>query len=159
MTRSIHLLARGGVLLAVLTALVALPLLATPAAAQQNNSTTVPEYYNDSRNVSGDQDEWLNNDSNATLDKVVNLATRAGTFVVAGGGSQEVGAVFIALLVFGAVVSIVGGSAPGTIAGVVVGVFTIAALAASGFAASWLWALVVFAVGVVLSTALIRALK
>lgn len=145
-------------LIVLVVSAIGLPVLTGTAAAQQN-TTTVPEYYNDTRNVSNEQGDWLNNDSNATVHSVTNLATRIGTFVVAGGGGREVGAVMIGLLVFGAVVSIVGGSAPGMVAGVVVGTFTIAALAAAGFAAAWLWALVVFAIGIVLSTALIRALK
>lgn len=120
-------------------------------------TTTLPEPYNDSTPTVGNE-SWMQGNEEPTLNNVILMFTRVGTFVIGSGGGA-LGAALMGLVVFGVVVSMVGGSAPGLVGGAVLGTATIAALSIAGFAAPWTWAVTIFAIGIVLTTVMIRALQ
>lgn len=130
--------------------------LAGPATAATPPNTS--PYYNNT-NHSVNNETWLGNSSEPTLDSVVHLLTRIGTFVIAGGESGAVGTVLTGILVFAAVVGAVGPSQPGAVGGAVLGIATIAGLSVSGLVAPWVWGLVVLAVALVCVTVVIRLLR
>lgn len=123
------------------------------------SSGEIAPYY-DEADTSVDNESWLPS-NNATLPSVLNLATRLGTFLVGtdAGGVGASGAILTGLIVFGAVVSLSSGSRVGAVGGAVLGMSTVAALVAAGLAPSWLWALVLFALGVVATAVIARALQ
>lgn len=156
MQRKTILAATGFVAALCLVVMVSSAATGTAVATTAPNNTT-PNYYNET--VTVNNESWMEGRENATLDNTVNMLTRVGTFVIAGSGSGAIGAVLTGLMVFGAVLSMLGDTAVGVGGGAVLGVATIAALSLAGFVSSWVWALTVFAVGVVCAAVLIRALR
>jgi hypothetical protein len=65
----------------------------------------------------------------------------------------------LALVVFGVVATAGGRSRVGTVGGSVLGIAAAAALSAVGLAPSWLFAVIMFGVGLVAAAALLRILQ
>lgn len=129
------------------------------AVTAASTTTTPPGYYDNNTTVTGD-DEWMDGNEEATFDSVLTFVTRIGTFVVGSGGSASaVGSLITSVVVGGIVMGILGGTAVGIVGGVTVTTMTLGALAAAGMVPIWLWAMVVFGIGVTLTTIFIRSLQ
>lgn len=125
-----------------------------PHTAQTANNSS---YYDDNRSLVNNE-TWMDNRSNATAENSTHMLTRIGSFVVGGGDDGgAIGALLTSLIMGSVVVSFVGVSRIGMVAGGTVGVLTIGGMASAGWAPSWLFALVVFGIGLILTTVLIRA--
>jgi hypothetical protein len=125
-----------------------------PHTAQTANNSS---YYDDNRSLVNNE-TWMDNRSNATAENSTHMLTRIGSFVVGGGEEGgPVGALLTSLIMGSVVVGFVGVSRIGMVAGGTVGVLTLGGMASAGWAPGWLFALVIFGVGLVLTTVLIRA--
>lgn len=126
-------------------------------ALGQYNNTSV-DYWNDTDDGLSDVDNgsWEQG-RNATLNNTLNTATRVVTFVV-GTGNGVASQLMGGLLVFGAVIAVVGSSALGFVGGGVAGVVTIFALTMGGLSPVWLYAIVMAAVGVTATLVVRRVL-
>lgn len=145
--------------------LVALAALSTPAVAQTNNTTNISEkapYYAD-ENAQVDNESWLEGNRNATLENTTTWVTRLGSFVIGTkpGSSQDeaAGALLVGLLMFGLVLGSIGPNRVGFVAGSTMGSATIAGLVISGLAPEWLWAVVLFVIGIVATAAFFRVYR
>lgn len=158
-TRSLAVMALAIALSLLIGAVVVGMVIPQPVAAASTTTTsTPPDYYNDSVNVNNES--WMEGNENATLDSTIGFVTRIGTFIVgSGGGASAVGSILTSVVLGGVVLGLLGGATVGIVGGVTVGTLTLGALAAAGMVPVWLWALGVLAVGVVLATIVIRALK
>lgn len=135
-------------------------------AAAQSNDTNVsdnaPYYENESSEVNNES--WFDGRENATLDNTVNFLTRIGGYVVgpgdtAQGGVGRTGPLILALVALGAVVSVGVGNGLGPVAGGVLGVTAIGGLTAAAVVPAWLYPVLLFVVGGVVSIIAIRSLK
>lgn len=137
--------------------------LAAPAAAQ---STSVP-YYNNSSTDDVNNETWLVGMEEPTLENVTGLLLRTGSYVIGtgdvggpeGGEGQATGAIVLGLTAFAVLLGILGGSGVGSVGGTVLSIAVAAGLVQTGFAPAWMWAVVLFGVGLLLSTVVIRALR
>jgi len=125
------------------------------------NETKAPYYADNDTHVNNES--WMNGHENATLDNVVSMATRVSGFVIgnrdAQGGAGPANGLVLALVVFGVVATAGGRSRVGTVGGSVLGIAAAAALSAVGLAPSWLFAVIMFGVGLVAAAALLRILQ
>ena len=135
--------------------------------AAANNETTssldekAPYYADNTSDVNNES--WMAGHENATLDNVVSMATRVGGFVIgtrqAQGGVGPANGLVLALLVFGVVATAGSRSRVGTVGGSVLGIAAAATLSVAGLAPSWLFAVIMFGVGLVAAAALLRILE
>lgn len=138
--------------------------LAAPAAGQ--TSTSVP-YYNNSSTDDVNNETWLAGMEEPTLENVTSLLLRTGSYVIGtgdvggpeGGEGQATGAVVLGLTAFAVLLGILGGSGVGSVGGSVLAIAVAAGIVQVGFAPAWMWAVVLFGVGLLLSTVVIRALR
>lgn len=156
----------GVVLASTIAGLMLLPGDLGSAAAAANDDTVsldekAPYYAENSSEVNNES--WMNGHENATLDNVASMATRVSGFVIgtgqAQGGVGPANGLVLALVVFGAVATAGARSRVGTVGGSVLGIAAAAALSAVGLAPSWLFAVIMFGVGLVAAAALIRILQ
>lgn len=124
-------------------------------AAENNTSINdTGPYYNDTtKNVS--MEAWLNGSQNASLDDIVGMALRIGPVVVgvgpmAPGGIGNAGTFVVALLVIGAAFGAIVGTGVGMVGTVVLAVAVFASIVAAGIAPEWLFAVLLFGLGVLL---------
>lgn len=136
-----------GVLFVFIGAILLLTVYAAPASAQANNTTA--DYYNNTTTVVGNA-SWMAGHEDATLANTTHFLTRLATFVIGDGGSgAAAGTLFTGLIIFGVVGAMTAGSRPGMVGGAVLGVGSIAGLVAAGFAPQWLYAVVLFVLGII----------
>jgi len=138
------------------------PAAATPTATTtpQNVSSVAPYYANSSASV--DNASWMAGRHNATLDNVVNYATRIGAYIIGSGYTAQDGVGAAGTLVLGLLVGgvFVGrGERTGPVGGAVLAVTVIAGLVSATIAPGWFWAIALFGLGTVLSVVVIRALE
>ena len=158
MTRTKHLV----VALLVVAALAG---VVAPAAGQStatpNLSEKAPYYSNNSTHVANES--WMDGRKDATLDNFIHYLTRVGGFIIgdgtAQGGVGSAGALVLGIVVMGIVASTMTGQAVGPVGGAVVGIMGVAGITAAGIAPSWLYAVMLFCLGLVLTTVIVRALR
>jgi hypothetical protein len=146
--------------------LLVVSLLAALAAPAAGQSTSVP-YYNNSSTDDVNNETWLVGIEDPSLENVTSLLLRTGSYVIGtgdvggpeGGEGQATGAVVLGLTAFAVLLGILGGSGVGSVGGTVLSTAVAAGLVQTGFAPGWMWAVVLFGVGLLLSTVVIRALR
>lgn len=148
---------RAILIVAVLACLVsgmAVGLFAGGAGAQNPyyNNTTVD---NDTANVS----VWLEGREEATLDNVTHVLTWVSTFVIGERPEGGVRALLTAILLLGVFLGFIAGGRIGTVGGASIGLGALGGLALAGVVPFWLYAMSLFALGVVLAAVTIRALR
>lgn len=129
--------------------------LAGGAAAQSNNSTVEPLYNNTTVSVIGN-DTWMENRSEATIGNVSSYVVDIGPFAIGTGAGQSEGiegSLLTGFLVFGAVMSVVGRSRPGIVAGGVIAAVTVATLVEVSLAPMWVLLILALSVGILLARA------
>lgn len=142
------------VLVIALTAAVSSP--ATGAAL--NNSS----YYDDVT-VDGPGDGWYG-DGNATLDQVVDMATRIPGYVIGTGevdqsGTGFVGVLLTGLLMAGSAAGMIAGTGAGPVGGAVVALAVGFGLTSVGFAPAWIRVVLLFGVGILAALAWRRSIQ
>jgi len=146
--------------LIVATGLMLLALLAVPVAA---GSPTPPPYYNDSSGTV-DSGGWLSGLTDASLEDILELSVRVGPYVIGSGVAAQGGVgsagVLLTGALLGAIVMSTGIRARvGPVGGAVMAVATSFAFVSVGVGPGWLYAVVLFGVGLLATVALIRALR
>jgi len=131
------------------------------ATAQTNNTSTPPPYYDNASNAT--PSGWLDNRQEPTLVNVSAMLTRVGTFIIGTGGTTQggggpAGVIVFGLTVLGVVLGVVRGSSVGSVGGSVVVIAAAAVIVSVGLAPMWLYAVILFGVGIVAATAILRAL-
>jgi len=142
---------------AVLATLVVLNLMlvvspAGVAAANQSLDEKAP-YYNQSEEVSTDR--WLQG-VEPTLPGLLTLVSRTGTYVIGGGGGGVSGALLSGVVVMGMGVGVVARTPVGGVAGATLAVVGTFAATGVGIAPSWMSAVVMFGVGLVIAAVVKR---
>jgi len=138
--------------------------LATGLASALNNTTVTKAPYYQGEDTDVGIDGWLSGLVDATLDDVLTLLGRIGNFLIGSGFTAQGGVGSAGVLLTGALVGgVIFGSGARASVGPVGGL-VFATLAAFGFVAvgigpSWLYATVLFAIGVIATGAVIRSLK
>jgi len=117
-------------------------------AAQNETREDVAPYYSDTEEVNADS--WLAG-VEPDLSGIVTLVSRTGTYVIGGGGSGVGSALLTGVVVMGIGVGTVARARVGTIAGTTLAVGGVFAASAVGIAPSWMTAVVMFGVGLVLA--------
>lgn len=152
------------VVLLFLAIAATVPLLSGVASAQNatNVSDVAPYYANESKNVS--TDSWYAGIENATVDSLGDMAVRLGPFFIGTGDLDRSGtgyegvllsAIVMVLMFIGAVAMLPVGSTGGVVLAVVVGY----GMTELGLAPSWFRILLLFAVGIIVFVAFLRAQK
>ncbi|WP_435125362.1 hypothetical protein [Halobaculum sp. D14] len=132
-----------------ITAAVAAVAAAGEAAAQ---TTTLAPYYNGS-SPPPTNSTWMDGMGQASLPNIIDLLLRVGSVVVGGGGSiagggGPTGPILFGFMLLGGGVSAVIGSGMGSVAAGVLLVAVAAGVVAFGFVPQWLFAVLLFGVGV-----------
>jgi len=136
--------------------------LATGLAAAQNNSTKAPYYEGEDSDVG--IDGWLSGLVDATLDDVLTLLGRIGNYLIGSGVSAQGGVGSAGVLLTGALVGgVVFGTGAraraGPVGGLVFATIASFAFVAVGIGPSWLYATMLFGVGIIATGAIIRVLQ
>lgn len=135
--------------------IIGLAVVATMGAAGQNS--TPPDYYNTTDTP--ENESWMGDDDNATIDSTIRYATRVGTFVVGDEQGETTGSLLMSLVMGAMVVGLVGTSTIGFVAGAVVAVLALGLLAPIGLAPEWIYGVTLYLMGLLLTTVLIRRLR
>lgn len=140
----------------------ALAFVSTPVDAQQNNSTT--SYYGNQTNSTPANGTWLAGKEDGSLDDQVSLLTRLATIIVGSGPTTQGGGGPAGVLVFGLVLlagatATVGQSTMGSVGGASLLVAVAAGVVQLGFVPAWLWAIVLLGIGLVVTAAVLRAVR
>lgn len=119
-------------------------------AAQDNTTNSTPDYYENASepNTSG----WFDGVDPTTLSGIVAMASRAGTFIIGGGGTGVSGQLLTGIAVAGIGIGSVARANVGGVAGAVLGVTAVFAAAATGIAPQWISAVLMFGIGLVLAS-------
>jgi hypothetical protein len=140
---------------ALLVSLLAASVVVPTAAGQ---STPAPYYNNSTTDVPNET--WMDGREDATLDNTTHYLTRVVSFVIGGGvgaqGGGAAGPLVAGLSVFGVVLGVVARGRTGSVGGGVMAIVAAAALVSAGFAPTWMYAVVVIALGLVLAGVFIR---
>jgi len=135
-------------------------------AAQENNTTNISDVasYYDNESAVVANESWMDGREIWTLDNGLNYLSRLSTFVIgsghtAQGGAGSAGALVTGLVVFGVFAGMVVGSGVGAVAGAVLAVATTVGVIQIGLAPAWLYAVVLFLLGGLATTAFVRALR
>jgi len=139
---------------AVASLTLALTALSARVSAQSNNTTTLPPYYNNSTTPAPDG-AWMAGSSEASLPNIIDLILRVGTVIVGpggtvAGGGGPTGPMLFGFLLIGGAFSAVIGTGMGSVAAGVVFVVVLSGVVTLGFAPSWLFAVLLFGLGVLL---------
>jgi len=132
---------------------LALALTALAGRVSAQNTTTLPPYYgNQTTPTDGG---WMSGASDATLPNIIDLLLRVGTVIVGPGGSVAggggpTGPMLFGFLLVGGAFSAVIGTGMGSVAAGVVFVVVLSGVVTLGFAPSWLFAVLLFGLGVLL---------
>jgi len=131
------------------------------AGAQYDEANTTTLYENET--VSVQNESWLEGRETATLANTTNMLTRVSTFIVgssaSGSGGSPVGALVSGILIFGVVLGAVGSSRVGFVAGGTLGTTAAFGIFSLGMFPLWIWALILMALGGVVSAVLIRLFR
>jgi len=131
----------------------------TGVAAQE---TTPVDYYNET-STETETDSWLAGLTDASLDSVVSLALRIGTFIIgdgtAAGGVGSAGALLTGLLVAGVMGGIGIRSGAGATGGTVIGLGAGSVFLVVGIGAQWIYPIILFVVGLIVAAAFLRVLR
>lgn len=127
-----------------------------PASAQ---STVTPIY--NGTNTDVNNESWTMNRTNVTLDNVTAYVTRVGTFVIGTEtqSSSVAGSLLTGLLVFGFVITMLGSSSAGVVAGGAIGLATASALVAVNIAPVWIYVVALAATGILITAIYIRVTR
>ncbi|MGZ0745721.1 hypothetical protein [Haloparvum sp. AD34] len=154
---------RTALAVAGIAALLTLVLLASAPAVAENNTTNLsdkaPYYANETSDVANES--WMQGRENATLDNILAYAGRIDAFIIGSGYETQGNTGYAAPLLVGVLLAggIIGtgvGTGVGLVGGGVIMVSTVYAFVQVGIAPQWLYALVLFGVGLILSTILKR---
>lgn len=132
---------------------LALTALTARVSAQSSNTTTLPPYYgNETTPASG---PWMDGTSEATLPNIIDMLLRVGTVIVGpgsavAGGGGPTGPILFGFLLLGGAFSAVIGTGMGSVAAGVLFVAVLSGVVALGFVPSWLFAVFLFGIGVLL---------
>lgn len=136
----------------------------TPVGGPVNNSSVdsnAPYYVGADDEVANGS--WLPGDE-ATLENVLALASRFGTFVVGdrpaqGEGVGSAGPLLVGAILVGGMLGATVRSGVGSVGGGVLAIVSVVGLAAIDVAPSWLYAVGLFALGIVLAAVAKRAIR
>lgn len=146
--------------IALTAMLIVATIAATGGAAAQE--TTPVDYYNETTPTT-DTDSWLAGLTDASLDSVVSLAMRIGTFIIgdgtAAGGVGSAGALLTGLLVAGVMGGIGIRSGAGATGGTVIGLGAGSVFVVVGIGAQWIYPVILFVIGLVVAAAFLRVLR
>ena len=140
----------------IMTAVASLSLALTALAGRvsaQSNTTTLPPYYGNESTPA--PNGWMDGASEATLPTIIDMILRVGTVIigpggtVAGGGGPT-GPILFGFLLLGGAFSAVIGTGMGSVAAGVLFVVVVGAIVSLGFVPSWLFAVFLFGLGVLL---------
>jgi len=130
-----------------------------PADGQLANNSTY--YENQSSNINNES--WLANRQDPTVANFTHYLTRVGGFYIgqqsAQGGVGPAGAMLLSLVLFGAVIGGMRNRRVGPVAGVVLAITLAFAVVTAGTAPNWIYAIALFAIGIVLSAITVRLLR
>jgi len=132
---------------------LAVTALTARVSAQSNNTTTLPPYYNNSTTPT--DGAWMGGTTEASLPNIIDLLLRVGTVIVGpggtvAGGGGPTGPMLFGFLLIGGAFSAVIGTGMGSVATGVVFVVVLSGVVTLGFAPSWLFAVLLFGLGVLL---------
>jgi len=154
---------RAALAVTAVAALLTVLLLASAPAVAENNTTNLsdkaPYYANETSDVANES--WMQGRENATLDNILAYAGRIDSFIV-GSGVQAQGdagyaaPLLVGVLLVGGIIGTGVGTGIGLVGGGVIMVATVFAFVQVGIAPAWLYPLVLFGVGLILSTILKR---
>ena len=136
----------------------------TGVVAQENNTTNISDvagYYNNSSAVVANE-SWMDGREEWSFDNGTNYLTRLSTFLIgsghtAQGGVGSAGALITGLAVFGMFAGMLVGSGVGAVAGMVLAVSTTVGVIRIGLAPAWLYAVLLFLLGGLATTAFVRS--
>lgn len=151
-----------GFLLALVVAAVVSWLLvlvgADPAIA--TNHTTVEPIHNGTPSGIVDNETWMEGRERPSLHNISSYVADIGPFVIGtGDGSGIPGALLTGFLVFAGVISIIGPSRVGAVAGGVIGVVTVSVLVELALAPMWMLMVLLVAVGFLLAGIYLRVTR
>jgi len=128
------------------------------AVAQTNNTTNVSDVapYYEGNTSEVNNESWMSGRENATLDNIVHYATRIGPFVIGGTGAEAqgggyVGPAMVSLFIMGFILSMLLSSRAGVVGSVTIAIASAGGLANAGVAPGWIFAVVLFVVGMILA--------
>jgi hypothetical protein len=152
---------RKHIITAVLLVL-AVGAVTVPAVAQETPNDNATYYEGESTETG--EGSWLSGLTDATLDDILTLAMRLGTFVIGGGvtaqgGVGSAGALLTGLLVSGVLAGVSIRSGAGTSGGLVVGISSAFLFISVGVGATWAYPVVLFVVGLVVATVFLRLVR
>lgn len=127
-----------------------------------NVNDTAPYY--DGESSDPGIDSWMEDRESPTLDNVTHYLTRVGGFIVgsgesAQGGAGAAGAMIFGLIVFGAFIGTTVGTNVGPVGGVTIAVIAAAGLTSVGLVPTWMYAVSLFALGLVVLKVLTNVLR
>jgi len=123
-------------------------------SAQNDTLNETAPYYGDAEEP--DTSGWFEGVDPTTLQGLVAMIGRVGTFVIGGGGTGVSGSLLTGVAVAGIGVGSVARANVGGIAGAVLGITAVFTGAATGIAPQWISAVVMFAIGLVVASVLRR---
>ncbi|UXF50878.1 MAG: hypothetical protein HQRvContig02_4 [Haloquadratum phage sp.] len=140
-------------------AVVGIVLVATLAvvggvSAQNDTLNETAPYYDGAEEP--DTSGWFEGVDPTTLQGLIAMVGRVGTYVIGGGGTGISGSLLTGVVVAGIGVGSVARANVGGIAGAVLGITAVFAGAATGIAPQWISAVVMFAIGLVVASVLRR---
>lgn len=163
--------------LAALAALTCLALVAAggpgvdPVAGATPTATPTPTEsvgekapFYENATADPNNESWMAGHENPSLTNVTHYVTRLGGFVIgsgveAQGGVGMAGPMLLGLVVAGALLSAGASPRVGVVGGSVLFVASVAVLATTGLLPTWLYAIALFAIGLVAATVLIRLVR
>lgn len=154
----------GALAIVTMIALTFLPATATAGVANQAGNTidsVAPYYAQDDDSVRNET--WMQNRTKPTLDNVTHYMTRVAGFAIgqqsAQGGVGPAGVMLFSIVLFGAYVGVNDDQHLGPVGGSVLVVSLASGVATVGLAPHWIYAVVVFILGLILSAVAIRILR
>jgi hypothetical protein len=141
---------------------LAVATFAAPAVAQETPNDNATYY--DGESTETGESSWLSGLTDATLDDVLTLAMRLGTYVIGGGvtaqgGVGSAGALLTGLLVSGVMAGVGIRSGAGTSGGLIVGIASAFLFLTVGVGATWAYPVVLFVVGLIVATVFLRLVR
>ena len=124
------------------------------ASAQNDTLNETAPYYDGAQEP--DTSGWFEGVDPTTLEGLIVMVGRVGTYVIGGGGTGVSGSLLTGVVVAGIGVGSVARANVGGIAGAVLGITAVFAGAATGIAPQWISAVVMFAIGLVVASVLRR---
>ena len=124
------------------------------ASAQNDTLNETAPYYDGAQEP--DTSGWFEGVDPTTLEGLIAMVGRVGTYVIGGGGTGISGSLLTGVVVAGIGVGSVARANVGGIAGAVLGITAVFAGAATGIAPQWISAVIMFAIGLVVASVLRR---